>query len=617
MDLHLLTEKLSNALNENYDVTHMDTVISVIAALETSEITKEQLESTRLAKFINELRKKTTSENLARRSKNLLKKWREMICLRPPVDFADSNSNSNFPQLKKKKKKKSPSPSICPVSDDLSLSNSSLSAPTIALNEKTELTFSGRFAATSSQVKIEGDQPPKKRGRKKGSRGVDALITKNSIDQLLKTSKLLSVASGGQKKIKTTQELLADIQGRKCAELPESSTSSVSSESCTPENSNQLLSNGNSPEFPSDFFQTSPKNEIESQLEAIRAQLPPYSASTLYENSPMISCTCFIKEIEENSRQDDTIKAELENENNQIMSSVKSQKSFKTIITKVSTEKREEVKKSIFDFDYEEGNDPLDDILREVKQETIDDNIIEADKLPVTKLPDSLSFNSLNTITKAIGFNHDQIQPQVKRFEIIESENCPAKDFFVFRVGKVLQTQIQSLHNFNIKNVNGNIMENGKRRRKQTDRIVPQYNHISFEWIPKDLSDWKIGFKLRKNGRFNDDIFLGCVNKNQQSNSHSVQTKKNKKKKRMRPPQSHKELRHTPESSPPDLFTDDSSSSFSEFHQVTSSSNSATPNRIVLTIKKTTNKKRSRENKENVFIGKRIKINGILTGMFY
>jgi len=103
------------------------------------------------------------------------------------------------------------------------------------------------------------------------------------------------------------------------------------------------------------------------------------------------------------------------------------------------------------------------------------------------------------------------------------------------------------------------------------------------------------------------------------------------KKKRMKPPTSQKELRRikivnggqngfhisdvsdTPESSPPDLFTDDSSSSFSEFHQVTSSSNSTTPNRIVLTIKKTKNKKRSRENKENIFVGKKIKVNGFST----
>lgn len=341
----------------------MDTVVAVISTLETIEITKEQLESTRLAKFINELRKKTASENLARRCKNLVKKYREMVFLRPPADLADSNSNSSFPKLKRKLRKKSPSP--CAVSDDLSLSNSSMSAPTVALNDKTELTFSGRFTTASSQTKIEGE-PPKKRGRKKGSWGVDAVITKNSIDQLLKTSKLLSVATGGQKKIKTTQELLADIQGRKCSDPCENSTSSGSSVSCTPENSNQLLPNGNSSEFQDNLPQNLPRNEIEIELKAIRAQLPSSSMNILSEVFPTIPCTCFLNEIA-NILNEDLVKEESEEEKTELNTETTNQKPLRTLETKISF-KREAVKKSIFDFDYEEGNDPLDDILREMKK---------------------------------------------------------------------------------------------------------------------------------------------------------------------------------------------------------------------------------------------------------
>lgn len=57
----------------------MDAVLSVICALEGTKITKEQLEATRLAKYINQLRRRTTNEHLARRAKSLLKKWREMV----------------------------------------------------------------------------------------------------------------------------------------------------------------------------------------------------------------------------------------------------------------------------------------------------------------------------------------------------------------------------------------------------------------------------------------------------------------------------------------------------------------------------------------------------------
>lgn len=57
----------------------METVLSVISALEGATITKEQLEATRLAKYINQLRRRTNCENLARRAKSLLKRWREMV----------------------------------------------------------------------------------------------------------------------------------------------------------------------------------------------------------------------------------------------------------------------------------------------------------------------------------------------------------------------------------------------------------------------------------------------------------------------------------------------------------------------------------------------------------
>ncbi|XP_055922034.1 mediator of RNA polymerase II transcription subunit 26 [Eupeodes corollae] len=74
-----LTVRLTEALDLNYDVVNMDTVLAVISALEGATITKEQLETTRLAKHINQLRRRNKSNILAIRAKNLLKKWREMF----------------------------------------------------------------------------------------------------------------------------------------------------------------------------------------------------------------------------------------------------------------------------------------------------------------------------------------------------------------------------------------------------------------------------------------------------------------------------------------------------------------------------------------------------------
>uniref|UniRef100_T1GJB9 Mediator of RNA polymerase II transcription subunit 26 n=1 Tax=Megaselia scalaris TaxID=36166 RepID=T1GJB9_MEGSC len=591
MDLQVLTEKLANALNDNYDVTHMDTVISVIATLENSEITKEQLESTRLAKFINELRKKTTSDNLARRSKNLLKKWREMVCLRPQVEFADSNSNSNFPSLpnKKKRKKKSVSPTPFAVTEDLSLSNSSLSTPSLAVNEKTELTFAGRFTdATSQEKNVDGDPPPKKRGRKKGSCDL----------------KLLSVATGGQKKIKTTQELLADIQGRKCIDLQESSTSSGSSESYTPENSNHLLPNGSFQLI--EYSYSYPGNEIETEIEAIRAQIPPVSLNDIVDSNPSFPCTCFLKQIEV-IKEDDQTKMESVDDNIEIKSIIKTQKNLKKVSTPI-TVKREAMKKSIFDFDYEEGNDPLDDILREVKQDVNDIDIKNIVNIPEINSTDT--FRSDDKYVTTVKKESEEIikLPPLPSFEIIEDENCPAKDFYVSRVAKITQNQIQSLHNFNIQNINGNMSENYIDRNTKPDRIVPQYNHLSFESIPKNLIGWNCDFKSKRKKVFTNGVFLGCKRAKNPPNQNEFRKIKivNGSQKGF----NISDGSDSRENSSPELLTDDSCSSLGDFHQVTSHLNAATPNRIVLTIKKTLNKRKSIENKENLYIEENLKFNG-------
>lgn len=166
--------------------------------------------------------------------------------------------------------------------------------------------------------------------------------------------------------------------------------------------------------------------------------------------------------------------------------------------------------------------------------------------------------------------------------------------------------------------------ENYIDRNTKPDRIVPQYNHLSFESIPKNLIGWNCDFKSKRKRVFTNGVFLGCVCEDLQNNNKI----KNKKKKRAKNPPNQNEFRKikivngsqkgfnisdgsdSRENSSPELLTDDSCSSLGDFHQVTSHLNAATPNRIVLTIKKTLNKRKSIENKENLYIEENLKFNG-------
>lgn len=94
---HFNYQKYSSNINliKLLQVIDMSTVLEVITVLEGTTITKEQLETTRLAKYINQLRRKTSNDQLARRSKNLLKKWREMVI--PNQHTAPQQSTTNAP----------------------------------------------------------------------------------------------------------------------------------------------------------------------------------------------------------------------------------------------------------------------------------------------------------------------------------------------------------------------------------------------------------------------------------------------------------------------------------------------------------------------------------------
>ncbi|KAH7971051.1 hypothetical protein HPB49_018425 [Dermacentor silvarum] len=73
----------------------MAAVVEVIGLLERTPITKDTLERTRLGKYINELRKRTSNDSLARRAKELVKSWRRLL----PCDPQQQTPNGGGPPV--------------------------------------------------------------------------------------------------------------------------------------------------------------------------------------------------------------------------------------------------------------------------------------------------------------------------------------------------------------------------------------------------------------------------------------------------------------------------------------------------------------------------------------
>ena len=79
INLDIIKTKLCKAIDSEGKVLENKIVLDIITQLHTLDITTEELERTRLGKFVNLIRKNTTEPDIANKARALVKKWQKLV----------------------------------------------------------------------------------------------------------------------------------------------------------------------------------------------------------------------------------------------------------------------------------------------------------------------------------------------------------------------------------------------------------------------------------------------------------------------------------------------------------------------------------------------------------
>ncbi|KAL4236879.1 transcription coregulator [Mactra antiquata] len=88
-----LKGRLLEGIDSDNNVVDMPKVLEVISILEEYPITREILEETRIGRLVNDVRRKTSNKQLAKRAKELVRSWQKVVSTGPSEPHATVNGD--------------------------------------------------------------------------------------------------------------------------------------------------------------------------------------------------------------------------------------------------------------------------------------------------------------------------------------------------------------------------------------------------------------------------------------------------------------------------------------------------------------------------------------------